>query len=318
MHVISLDEARQRRAEPSLSPATGLFTTADGASIYYEDSGGPGPALFYIYGLGCSIQHWKYPLAYFSGEGAAARPRRQVWLDFRGHGHSGAVPAGSRLLMDTIVEDIASLCAYRRIRQASFLGQSMGGVVALKLAHQHPELVRALVLLASPGRDPGRFLPLNPVSGALWKGLIGLNRRLPLAVKLGHLALTPALKLAPVKLTLRELVRQSGFNPELARTDDIDEYIAKVFEVKANLFFDMAGDLAGFDVAQLVPRIACPALIVAGVADKVIPLGEARRLARHLPESELVTLPHGSHCPHFDDPTSVNQMIEAFLEKHHL
>ncbi|MCX6110785.1 MAG: hypothetical protein NTZ90_14415, partial [Proteobacteria bacterium] len=44
-------------------PSSGLLALATGHEIYYADSGGAGPVLFYLYGLGCSIAHWKYQLA---------------------------------------------------------------------------------------------------------------------------------------------------------------------------------------------------------------------------------------------------------------
>src|SRR5688500_7864747 len=95
----STSKGRQprRRPPPAESGASGAFTTSDGAVLHFEDSGGPGPVLFYIYGLACSIRHWKYRLAYFGDGGGAKRGHRQIWMDFRGHGRSDPVRPGERL-----------------------------------------------------------------------------------------------------------------------------------------------------------------------------------------------------------------------------
>jgi pimeloyl-ACP methyl ester carboxylesterase len=295
---------------------TGSFRASDGTEIYFEDTGGDAPAMFYIYGLACSIRHWKYPLAHFGPGGAAHRPHRQVWLDFRGHGKSKRQMGGGPLRVARIVQDVVELCRHREIAAATFLGQSMGGSIALELAHRHPQLVKGLVLLTAPGRDPGASLPFQPIARRAWRGLIELNRRAPLVIHLGYLAAQPYQRIT--KPIVREVVRNMGFNPKLSRTDDIDEYVGKVFEVNPNAFYDMAGELMGFDVAALDPPVRAPALVIAGEKDQVVPIAEARRLAEHLPGGELAVVPHGSHCPHFDDPGLVNRLIEDFLDRHRL
>jgi pimeloyl-ACP methyl ester carboxylesterase len=40
---------------------------------------------------------------------------------------------------------------------------------------------------------------------------------------------------------------------------------------------------------------------------------ECKWLAKRLPMAELDIIPHGSHCPHLDDPVYVNQRIDKFL-----
>jgi 3-oxoadipate enol-lactonase len=297
---------------------TGHFTGPDGVEIYFEDSGGAGPALFYVYGLGCSIKHWKYPMAHFAkrgrgAEGGAKKRRRQIWLDFKGHGNSKPPHRGDALTISGIIEDIVALCEYRGVRSATFLGQSMGGSIVIALAHAHPELVKAMVLLASPGRDPARDLPLQPVSKHLWSLICELNARAPEIVRLAQRLGRPVAESLPVKAVVREVIRQCGFNPELASTSDIEEYLDKVYSVHPNHFFDMAHDLRRFDAAKLKPKVACPALIIAGEMDQIVPLSEAKRLAKALPAARLEVVPHGSHCPHFDDPGYVNRLIEAFL-----
>jgi pimeloyl-ACP methyl ester carboxylesterase len=290
----------------------------DGVGLYIEDSGGGAPPLVFVYGLGCTIRHWKYPMAYFGEAAPPERRHRLIWSDFRGHGQSDPVPPGERLTIDRIVNDLKCVAAACGVRRATFLGQSMGASIVLALAHTVPELVGGIVLLTPPGRNPAPFLPVQPLSKWAWNFMVRLNERAPLAVRLGY-ALGEPLRSTPLwKLTMREVIRHGGFNPELARTDDIDEYIDKIFETNPNLFYDMAGDLSRFDVALFDKPLTCPTLIIAGGRDRIVPFEEVQRLMALVPQAELCLVPHGSHCPHFDDPGMVNRGIEAFLNKHSL
>jgi pimeloyl-ACP methyl ester carboxylesterase len=291
-----------------------MFQAADGVELYFEDSGGAGSPLFFVYGLGCSIQHWKYPRSYL----AEHTERRQIWMDFRGHGRSQPPLAGQRLTLDIIADDIAALCRQRGVEDAVILGQSMGGTVALSLAARHPELTRALVLLASPGRNPAPFLPVQPVSSLVWRALTGLNRALPESLRLAYKGISRANQNPIGRFVFRELIRSGGFNPELARTEDIEEYIDEVLRVDPKLFFELADDLSRFDVASIGHQVQCPVLVIAGAKDKVVPPDETAYVAKTLPAAELVVVEHGSHCPHFDDPGTVSRLVTEFLERHDL
>lgn len=312
MGVVAIGKAR-KIYRPAAEPRSGHHVASDGAEIYYEDSGGGGPVLFFIYGLGCSINHWKYPRAHFRK--LPGGPVRQVWMDFRGHGQSKAMPQNEPLTIQMIVRDIRALCEELAIEDAVFLGQSMGGSIALQLAHDAPGLVRALILLASPGRDPGLTMEPQPLMRWLWRALIDVHTAarpfLPELVKMTAPVAVNPLILGP----LIEIVRYGGFNPELTKTEDIDEYLRGVLAVDPRLFFDMARDLTGFDVVNIEPAIRCPALIIAGGMDRIVPLSESKRLAAALPAARLEIVPHGSHCPHFDDPGRVNRAMQAFLEE---
>lgn len=301
------------KAEAVIGPGYGAFLASDGETLYFEDSGGAGRPLFFVYGLACSIMHWKYPRAHFAKLG-----RRQVWMDFRGHGNSPMPALPHRLSIEGMADDLAELCANRGISNAVFLGQSMGGTVALALAARYPELVSGLVLLGSPGRDPSPAFPLQPLSRLSWLGVTTLNRIAPRFLRLAHHFAERSLEHPAALLVLREMIRSGGFNAKLARTEDIDEYVEHVLKVDPQAFYDLMSDMRDFDVAKLSASIRCPSLVVAGAMDKIVPPSESRYLAKHLPGAELVMVPHGSHCPHFDDPTYVNTAIHDFLAARHL
>src|SRR5690606_9066498 len=129
----------------------------------------------FIYGLACTIDHWRHQRRHFDHVKVASQVCRQLWLDYRGQGLSERPPRGQRLSMDMIAGDIIELCRLRGIEKLFVLGQSMGGCLALRVAERAPEMVKGIVLLASPSRDPILELPLQPVSPLVWRGVIALN-----------------------------------------------------------------------------------------------------------------------------------------------
>ncbi len=289
----------------------GFFQSFDGTKLWFSDTGGPGVPLFFVYGLGCSIQHWKYPRQHFGPQGLV--PRRQVYLDLRGHGRSPAPAPGQVFTLKHTIQDILVLCDYLNISQAVFLGQSMGGSIIATLAFEHPNLVQKMVLLGSPSRSPTYCFPAPTILAPIWRGLLRANQKSPRAISLFHRVAMGLSRREPFKFTLREVIRKGGFNSALALTSDIEEYISKITSVDGNTFFQMAAELEEFDVKNFQDGLKMPTLIIAGAQDRVIPLSDQLRYKSFLPHAQIEIIPHGSHCPHFDDPKLVNRMLESFI-----
>lgn len=87
---------------------------------------------------------------------AAALPGvRLVAPDLRGRGRSADLPGPYG--MPRHADDVAAAAAHLGVTRAVVVGHSMGGFVAVVLAHRHPDLVERLVLV-----DGGLPLPLPP------------------------------------------------------------------------------------------------------------------------------------------------------------
>lgn len=81
-----------------------------------------------------------------------AASRRVVTLDLRGHGET-AKPV-EPYSIEQFADDVAGLCGDLGVVDADVVGHSMGGVVAVELAHRHPGLVHAIATLDSPSIIP--------------------------------------------------------------------------------------------------------------------------------------------------------------------
>ena len=275
----------------------------DGAMIQTWVHGGLGTPLVFLYGLGCSIAHWKYQLAH-----ARQMGRLTVHMDYRGHGASNLGNPLRPLTIKTLSHDLREVLDRLSIERAIILGQSMGGTVAMQFAHDHPTRCAGLILQGSPGRDPYGNMQIGDTGRAALKVLMTLNKVAPDWIRFLNKTAARAPAIA------REVVRLKGFNPHLAKTEDIEEYLRHFFATDPNIFYELAEDLGEFDVNKLDHLIESPTLILAGAKDNVVPLEECKWLAKRLPMAELEIIPHGSHCPHLDDPIYVNKRIDRFLD----
>lgn len=107
--------------------------------------GGPegADALVLVHGLGGAAANW----ALLAPE--LARRRRVLAVDLPGHGGSDPLPAAPGLA--PYAERLGDLVEREGLGGADFVGHSLGGLIALRLAVRRPEVVRSVVLAAAAG-----------------------------------------------------------------------------------------------------------------------------------------------------------------------
>jgi pimeloyl-ACP methyl ester carboxylesterase len=113
-----------------------------GSSIRWTETPGEGPARVYVHGLGAAST------VYYAH--VAARPelagRRTLFVDLPGHGISDR-PADFGYTLEDHADALAAALDAARVRGVELVGHSMGGAVAIVLAHRRPELVARLVVI---------------------------------------------------------------------------------------------------------------------------------------------------------------------------
>jgi 3-oxoadipate enol-lactonase len=119
----------------------------NGTTLCYDDTGGPGPAVVLSHSLFFDRSMFAAQVAEFG------RRYRVVTYDHRGQGAS----ARSQFVdMDTLARDAAALIVALDLGHVHFVGNSMGGFVALRLAARQPELLRSAVVLSSSADEEGQ------------------------------------------------------------------------------------------------------------------------------------------------------------------
>ncbi len=143
----------------------GAIVDVDGVPIHYIERGSGPAAAVLIHGF---LGH-TYSFRYLIPE--LAKDRRVVAVDLKGSGYSGRPQKGDYSLTEQ-ARLVIRLMDKLGIDRASFVGHSLGGEVAMRLAANWPERVEKLVLAASVSGDRIPSLPVTPlIKPILW--LIG-------------------------------------------------------------------------------------------------------------------------------------------------
>ena len=211
----------------------------------------------------------------------------EIWcVDLPGHGlsHAEHLAQAEELLSALLPEDCV------------LLGWSLGGQIALRLAQARGLRVGALILLSSTPRfvnapdwtDGVEDAVLEQFAADLQHDLAAtLQRFLALQVR-GLADMRPALARLRAELAARPAARAEALSEGLAR-------------------------LRECDLRRLVPRVAQPALVLHGAADRLTPPAAGRWLAAHLPHARLTEIREAAHAPFLSHPTQTLAALRAFL-----
>ena len=118
----------------------------DGYRVPYLFAGDSGPTVVMVHGASSSRLDWLDSLS------GLAKDFRVYAPDLPGFGDATRrdVPHAVRCLAESIAEFLSAV----GVRNAAFVGHSIGGRVCLELAHTRPEIVSSLVLIAPLGFGP--------------------------------------------------------------------------------------------------------------------------------------------------------------------
>jgi 3-oxoadipate enol-lactonase len=253
------------------------------AKLHFEDSGGGGPAVLLVMGLGMTATGWWRTIPVLVQAGL-----RVLAFDNRGVGRSERVPGPYTAA--AMADDAVSVLDVAWVETAHVYGISLGGMIAQELALRHPERVRALVLGATTrggdahvpaGDDVAAFVRLRAqmtAEHAVW---------------------------ASVPINYAPRTRVEG-------GDRIAEDIAQRlrFPVEAEYYSAQLAAANAHDAR--VEEIRAPTLVVHGEQDVLIPPANGERLAAAIPGAELALWPGAAHL-YFTDEPEADRAVAAWL-----
>ena len=254
--------------------------TVNGVQINYVEQGSGDEVMIFVHGYASAKGVWKKALELLPNE------YRAYAIDQRGHGQSGR--PGSYQLTE-FVEDIYAFSKELGIKRFTYVGHSMGGKVGMKFALDHPDVLKALVLV-SPA-VASAFPPYQVT-----------------AIKEGNKAM----------LAAPEAIR--GYvEGEIAGKPVSEEHINDLVNDMMAIdpaAIDGCGDwLFGTDLMPQLGDIRAPTLIVAGAKDLTLPLDVIQRpLANGIKGSRLEVFEDSSHFLPIENPQELVDLITSFIK----
>ncbi len=267
-----------------------MKTRISDIEISYDDRGAGQPVLL-IHGYPLSRKMWQPQLADLS------QVARVIAPDLRGYGESESGPYDldnpTPFDMELLADDCAALLNALNIHQPVVVcGMSMGGYVALAFYRKYAARVAGLVLTATrAGADSV-------------EGKAGREKAAALARAEG---------IAPIaKAMLPKLLAP-------ANLENKADLAAEILEImNASSTAGAMGVLLGMrdrpDSTSLLPQVSCPALIIHGAEDQIIPPAEAQVMQHLIPRARLEVLPETGHLTNLEQPERFNALFREFLE----
>jgi 3-oxoadipate enol-lactonase len=256
------------------------FAEVKGTALRYDLFGSGAATLVLIHEMGGTIESWDLVVPMLSTK------RRVLRYDTRGAGLSQKIRPP--LTIDSMVDDLVALLDTLGIAgKVGLAGIAVGGAIALHTAARCPQRVAAAVVS-------------SPSIG------IASDRR-------------PAL-LARVEKMEREGLQAGidmldlGYPPELrGNAQRFAAFRARWLGGDPISYGAIYRMLAGMELAPELPRIACPALVIAGTLDRARPPPLVEPVARAIPGARYVVLETGHYAP-IQTPELYARTVDEFLD----
>jgi pimeloyl-ACP methyl ester carboxylesterase len=267
------------------------FAEARGCRLRYFVGGPPGGApLVLVHGLGGCGANWVdvAPLL--------AAKRRVLVPELPGHGLSTPLPAVPNL---AVFADRIGLVAEREgMLPAAFVGHSLGGTVALRLALRRPDDVSALVLAAGAGISS---TTRRAKYGLRILGIIGPRRLV--APWADSVADSPFLRYAVFG-------RWGAADPLILSRAAVDGFLEGTRLTSDSV--SAARAVVSDDVRRDLGELGCRTLVLWGARDNQLPLADGFEFARRL-DAPLRVIADCGHLLIGERPDLCAEAIENFL-----
>lgn len=250
----------------------------NGQKIYFEDTGGDGPAVVLAHGFLMDHEMFAPQVAALSDN------YRVITWDERGFGLTEF--DGQPFTYWDSASDCIGLLDHLGLDRAVVGGMSQGGFLSLRVALTAPDRVRALILLDSQaGVDDDEAKAANDAMNHIW------------------LTQGPTDDLAEIVATT--IIDDANHNPA---------WIAKWQARPREAFEHPYNCLMGRDdITERLGEITCPALVVHGTDDTAITMDRAEIMAAGLSGADGVVKVSGAHAANLTNPDPVNAAIVDFL-----
>lgn len=259
------------------------FVNVDDVKIHYSQFGS-GPYLVWLHGGGPGangLSNYSKNFPYFENF-------TNIIFDLPRYGQSDK-PIINGSFFQALGEYIYKALKVLNIEKASFVGNSLGGATAIKIAQLDGSIVEKLILMA-PGGLPGKDSELSPALLLMLKALGGDPSQDNVYGFLKQIAYDQSL-LTEELLQARYAEAQ---NPEVISTAQQSNFLPE-------------------NLLPVLENIKSPTLLIWGKEDAVLPIQGGYNAVEKLENCELRAISKCGHWVQFEYPEWFNHAVQQFL-----
>jgi pimeloyl-ACP methyl ester carboxylesterase len=243
---------------------------------------GAGPTVLCLHGIGSSSAAFAPQIDELAGE--------LRFLAWDAPGYAASDDPAVALDLDGYADAAAAVIREQADGPVHVLGVSWGGVIAIRLALRHPDLVRSLIVADSSrgsGQSPEQAAAMRDRATELER--VGAAE---FAAARGPRLVTPE---AP-----RELV---------------DTVVATMRDgIRLPGYAHAAASMAATDLTAELAGVRTPTLVLCGDGDTVTGFPESQALAGGIPDAVFVTVHGAGHLANQEAPEAFNAWLSAFVQ----
>jgi 3-oxoadipate enol-lactonase len=247
--------------------------------LHYRIDGNPeGRPVVFANSLGTDLRLWDQVLPLLP------QGLKYIRYDKRGHGLSELTAAP--YAMGTLVRDVERLMDHLQVRDALFVGLSIGGMIAQGLAVKRMDLVRAMVL-SNTGARIGQ--------PAMWDGRIA-------AVRAGGIE------------ALADAIMERWFSAPFRKTEAFHAWRNMLVRQPAEGYVGCSAAISGTDFYTPTSGLRLPTLGIAGSEDGSTPPDLVRETVDLIPGSQFHLIRKAGHLPCVEQPEEYAAVLTRFMQ----
>ncbi|MDM8166330.1 3-oxoadipate enol-lactonase [Roseovarius sp.] len=252
----------------------------DDVTLHYEEDGDPnGAPVVFANSLGTNLHLWD-PILPHLPQGL-----RIIRYDKRGHGQSSVPPAP--YAMGALVRDAEQLLDHLNVRDAVFVGLSIGGLIGQGLAVKRLDQVRALVLSNTAAKIGTQ---------EMWQDRIE-------AVRKGGIE------------ALADAVMERWFSRDFLASDALPQWREMLVSQPDEGYIGCSAAIAGTDFYTPTSGLRLPVMGIAGSEDGATPPDLVRETVELVPGASFHLMRRAGHLPCVEQPEDYAGLLTNFLRE---
>lgn len=214
---------------------------------------------------------------------------RVVRYDHRGQGQSARAPR-ELLDMDTLAADAAALIEALDLGRCTFVGNSMGGFIGLRLAARRPDLIASAVVMGTSADVEEQVEAMDVLIDVIHEQ-----------------------GMAPALDGLLQFMLGDTTRTDSSRADILADVVELLLS-RGPEYADAAWNIAHrLPVLDELGAVTVPVVVVAGTEDYTYPPAKSRQIVEATPTASLEIMERTGHVNALENPVAVNGVLERHL-----